>query len=256
MLDVDATTKQHKKEQLSFERTFNGFRFIKFISDTSHETATTSTSDYPLFRYAEVLLNYAEAKAELGELTAEDLAKTVNVIRARVGVPGLDSVPTAEDALMTEYYPHAKGTQKAAILEIRRERTVELVCEGFRQWDLLRWGEGAFLTPKKTAGIQGIYIAADQVGKDIDLDKDGKADLYVYNKGNKGSTSAPAKNQLELGSGYTLSNGTSGYLTYWAAESYEWNEQRDYLWPIPADQRTITGFALSQNPGWDDGLSQ
>lgn len=254
-VDKDATTGQYVLEPLSWEYNFNGYRIIKYISDLSHDTATTSTTDFPLIRYAEVLLNYAEAKAELGELTVDDLAKTINVIRARVGMPGLDAVPTTEDALLSQYYPHAKGAQKAAILEVRRERAVELIAEGFRQWDLLRWGEGASLTPKATGGFQGIYIAADEVGKDIDLDKDGKADLYLYT-GTKGSTKAPSSNQIKLGDGYTLSNGTSGYLTYWAAEDYVWNEGRDYLWPIPADQRTITGFALSQNPGWDDGLSQ
>jgi hypothetical protein len=253
--DVDETTKAHVTEQLSWERTFNGYRIIKYISDTSHETATTSTTDYPLIRYAEVLLNYAEAKAELGELTAADLASTVNVIRARAGMPGLNEVPSTVDALMAEYYPHAKGAQKAAILEVRRERTVELICEGFRQWDMLRWGEGALLTPKATNGFQGIYISADEVGTDIDLDKDGTVDLYLYS-GSKGSTKAPSTNQIQLGSGYTLSNGTYGYLTYWAAEDYTWDEGRDYLWPIPADQRTLTNYALTQNPGWDDGLSQ
>ena len=255
MADVDETTHQHKAEQLSWERTFNGFRIIKFISDTNHEGASTSTTDYPLLRYPEVLLNYAEAKAELGELTVTDLAATINVIRARVGMPGLTAVPATEDALMASYYPHAKGTQKAAILEIRRERAVELFCEGFRQWDMLRWGEGAMLTPLATGGFRGIYITAAQVGTDIDLDQDGKADLYVYS-GTKGTTSAPSTNQIQLGTGFSLSEGTYGYLTYWKAEDYVWDEGRDYLWPIPADQRTLTGYALSQNPGWDDGLSE
>ena len=255
MADVDETTKAHKTERLSWERTFNGYRIIKYISDTGHEGATTSTTDYALIRYPEVLLNYAEARAELGELTNEDLAKTINVIRDRVGMPGLITVPTVPDALMESYYPHAKGAQKAAILEIRRERAVELFCEGFRQWDMFRWAEGALLTPKATGGFQGIYIAPGQIGVDIDLDKDGKADLYLYT-GTKGSSKAPSTNQIQLGSGFTLSEGTYGFLTYWAAEDYVWNENRDYLWPIPADQRTLTDFALSQNPGWDDGLSQ
>lgn len=81
-------------EMMTFDRNLSGYRVIKFISSTDHENATTSTTDYPLLRYAEVLLNYAEAKAELGTLTADDLAKTINVIRARVGMPGLTAVPT------------------------------------------------------------------------------------------------------------------------------------------------------------------
>lgn len=246
----------HPTEQLSWERTFNGYRVIKYISDLTHESATSSTTDYPVIRYPEVLLNYAEAKAELGELTAEDLAKTINVIRARVGMPGLNAVPTTPDNLMAQYYPHAQGSQKAAILEVRRERTVELFCEGFRQWDLLRWGEGDMLTPTQTAGFQGIYIKADEVGTQIDLDKDGKPDLYLYTGSKASGLTVPSTNQIELGGNYTLSEGTKGYLTYWAAEEYKWKPERDYLWPIPADVRTASGFAITQNPGWDDGLDQ
>ena len=275
MVDLDEESsenpKPHKTEQLSWERTFNGFRIIKFISDATHEGATTSTTDYPLIRYPEVLLNYAEAKAELGELTQDDISKTIDVIRARVGMPAMQ-MPTMADGFLNDYYSnaknHASDLQLALILEVRRERTVELFCEGFRQWDLLRWGEGALLTPKGTGGFKGIYIKGSEVGTDIDLDKDGKADLYLY-RGTKGTTHAPATNQIQLGSGYQLVRetadgkgwelspaGEGGYLTYWFAEDYEWNEERDYLWPIPADQRTLTGFALSQNPGWDDGLSE
>ena len=79
-------------------------------------------------------------------------------------------------------------------------------------------------------------------------------DVYLY-KGTKGTTTAPEYNHIEIGGNYTLSNGDSGFLTYYAAESYQWNEGQDYLWPIPADQRQITGGALSQNPGWVDGIT-
>ena len=237
-------------ERLSFERTYNGYRVIKFISASEHEGATTSTTDYPLIRYAEVLLNYAEAKAELGLLTKDDVNRTIDVIRARVGMPAMGDVPTTVDPLMQEYYPNAKGTQLAAILEVRRERTVELFCEGFRQWDLLRWKEGKWLTLKATGGSRGVYFPG--LG-DYDLDGDGKVDVCLW-RGTKPSTSAPVTNVLEIGGNYTLSGGDSGYLTYYAGEEYIWNENRDYLWPIPADQRQATSGALSQNPGWDDGV--
>ncbi|MDD6253966.1 MAG: RagB/SusD family nutrient uptake outer membrane protein [Bacteroidales bacterium] len=240
-------------ETLTFDRNLSGYRIIKFISSTDHENATTSTTDLPVIRYAEVLLNYAEAKAELGTLTPDDLAKTVNVIRARVGMPGLSAVPADPDALMKEYYPNAKGEQLAAILEIRRERTVELFCEGFRQWDLLRWNEGKWITPKSTGGFQGIYIPGFG---EYDLDKDGKMDICVYDgSGPAPKTNVPATNVIGTGAGWTLSDGTSGYLTYHASEDYIWNDSRDYLWPIPVDQRSLTGGALSQNPGWDDGYN-
>ena len=237
-------------ESLDWERTVNGYRIIKYISDASHEGATTSTSDFALFRYAEVLLNYAEAKAELGTLTDADVAATIDVIRARVGMPAMKTVPVTADPLMEKYYPNAKGTQKAAILEVRRERTVELCFEGFRQWDLLRWKEGKWLTPASTKGFQGIYIPG--LGE-YDLDKDGKMDICVY-QGAKPTTTAPASNVIEIGKNWTLTEGTKGNLTYYASENYKWDEGKDYLWPIPEDQRQITNGALSQNPGWTDAL--
>ncbi|MCQ2136323.1 MAG: RagB/SusD family nutrient uptake outer membrane protein, partial [Bacteroidales bacterium] len=238
----------------SWERTISGYRIIKYISDDTHENATTSTADFALFRYGEVLLNYAEAKAELGELTSDDVARTVDVLRERVGMKKMETVPTAEDALMAQYYPNAKGAQKAAILEIRRERTVELFCEGFRQWDLFRWNEGKWLTPKANAGFQGIYIPG--VGE-YDIDHDGVLDLCVY-QGTKPSVSKdiPASNVIEIGALFTLTGSNKGNLTYYANEDYVWNETRDYLYPIPADQREVTDGSLSQNPGWDDGLSK
>ncbi len=247
---------EKEPERLMWDRTFNGYRIIKYISDSSHETATTSTTDYPVFRYAEVLLNYAEAKAELGELTDDDVTKTIDVIRARVGMPKMGTVPTDEkDKWIGRYYSKVtEGTpQRAAILEVRRERTVELFAEGFRQWDLLRWGEGAKLTPKETKGFQGVYFPG--LG-DIDLDKDGTVDICLYQGEKPKNSKAPAANLIKVGEEYTLTDGTSGFLTFYASEDYVWDEGRDYLWPIPADQRKLSGFALTQNPGWDDGLSQ
>ena len=75
--------------------TITGYQPIKFVQDTTAsggqiDRNDRSTCDMPVFRYAEVLLNYAEAKAELGTLTQNDLAITVNEIRSRVGMRGLD----------------------------------------------------------------------------------------------------------------------------------------------------------------------
>ena len=65
---------------------------------------------------------------------------------------------------------------------------------------------------------------------------------------------APEANIIEVAGNWSLTNGTSGNLTYYKAESYQWDENKDYLWPIPEDQRQITNGALSQNPGWTDGM--
>lgn len=235
-------------EQLMWDRTISGYRIIKYISSADHENANTSTTDFPLIRYAEVLLNYAEAKAELGTLTDEDVRNTIDVIRDRVGMTKMNTVPTEIDPLMAEYYPNAKGSQLAAILEIRRERTVELCFEGFRQWDLLRWKEGKWITPQSTGGFEGLYFPG--LGE-YDIDRDGKMDICLY-QGAKPQTTAPELNVIEVSGNWSFSE--NGNLTYYASENYVWEEGRDYLWPVPENQRQLTGGTLSQNPGWEDGV--
>ena len=103
------------------------------------------------------------------------------------------------------------------------------------------------------AAMGALFIFSSCINKEYDLDKDGKMDICVY-QGAKPATTAPASNVIEIGKNYTLTEGTKGNLTYYASETYAWDESRDYLWPIPEDQRQITNGALSQNPGWTDGL--
>ncbi len=237
---------------LNLSQTINGYRIIKCICADSRDQGGNSETDFPFIRYAEVLLNYAEAKAELGELTDNDIKNTIDLIRTRAGVQTLGAVPTAPDALMQQYYPNASGAQIAAILEIRRERTVELFAEGQRLYDLLRWKEGKWITPSSTSGFQGIYI--DALGEQ-DLDGDGKADAFFYKGASKPagiSKEIPASNIIRIGTNLTLSNNSSGYLVNFVAETYSWNEDKDYLWPIPLSQIQATGGAVSQNPGYED----
>lgn len=226
-----------------------GYSIIKYISSAQNNTASSSTTDFPLFRYAEVLLNYAEAKAELGTLTQEDIDKTVNVIRARVGMKALSLAEAngTPDALLQKYYPNVTASDMTgAILEIRRERTVELVGEGHRQWDLIRWKEGKFLTPNayEANGFEGMYFPG--LGE-YDMNGDGEMDVVIYT-GKKPSGSLAAYNVD--GAKYKLSEGDKGYLLMYYQEKYVWNEERDYLWPIPQDQIIATNKILTQNPGY------
>lgn len=86
-----------------------------------------------IYRYAEVLLNYAEAKAELGTITQADIDKTIKKFRGRVGMPNLVLANIAVD-------PKWDFPFLSPILnEIRRERRVELAAEGFRWDDIARW---------------------------------------------------------------------------------------------------------------------
>jgi hypothetical protein len=237
-----------------------GYRFIKHIGDATHDGATTSTTDWSVFRYPEVLLNYAEAKAELGTLTPEDIENTIDMIRDRVGMPALDmdAANASPDALMAGFYPNAdQGPNKGVILEIRRERTIELVCEGHRQWDMFRWKEGAQMIPSSN-GQNGFYGVWFPVMGEHDMNGNGKTDLVLWN-GTKPSQpdSDDPVTMLEVGAGkeIELTEGDKGYVVRFRGLTYVWDEGRDYLNPIPLGQRVITGGALTQNPGYEDGLS-
>lgn len=86
-----------------------------------------------IYRYAEALLNYAEAKAELGDITQEDIDISIKKLRDRVGMPNLNLPNIVND-------PNWDFPDLSPIInEIRRERRVELATEGYRWDDIARW---------------------------------------------------------------------------------------------------------------------
>lgn len=115
-----------------FSYTFTGYQPIKLTLDnTALDAGRLNTNAIPLFRYAEVLLNFAEAKAELGTLTNAEWALTIGALRARAGITGgLSTKPIVADPyLIANYFPNISDP---TLLEIRRERGIELSLEGFR----------------------------------------------------------------------------------------------------------------------------
>jgi hypothetical protein len=100
-------------------------------------------------RFGEVLLNYAEAKAELGTITQDDIDISINVLRDRVGMPHLDIANIIADPKWD--FPGLSPV----INEIRRERRVELAFEGFRLDDILRWAAADELVVGKR--FKGVY---------------------------------------------------------------------------------------------------
>ena len=233
------------------------------VSNISVEYDGFSEVDLPIFRTAEVYLNLAEAKAELGTLSQTDLDNTVNKIRARAGVTGMlnkDIANADVDEWIKGCYPNlAKtgGTNLGVILEIRRERTVELVMEGLRYADIMRWKEGSVFNEE----FLGMYIPGPGT---IDLDGDSKPDYNIATTKSEGNVNAGVTT-LKIGENLTLVtpkeggnvyNEESGFLTIHRQDMMQrnWNEARDYLYPIPTKDRILTNGALTQNPGWEDGL--
>jgi len=163
-----------------------------------------------IFRYAEVLLNYAEAKAELGDISQGDINKTVKLLRDRVGMPNIDIESIATD-------PDWDFSALPAIInEIRRERRIELVAEGFRWDDIARWAAAdELIVGKRPKGFKASQI----INKDeFPVDEDGFMDPY--------------RNALK------------------PTGNYDFKVDRDYLDCIPESQIVLNPENLTQNPGW------
>ena len=177
-------------------------------------TGTYSTElAYIVFRYAEAMLNYAEARAELGQLTQTDLDITVNRLRSRVGMPNmvLASIPPDPN------WPDYGYTLPGYLYEIRREREVELMTEGFRLDDLLRWRADKLFAGKRP---KGAYYSAELKAAYPNLAVDAANFLDPY----KTALTGP--------------NGGWGF-----------NPGKHYLLPIPTNELTLNP-TLKQNPGW------
>lgn len=225
-----------------FGATVTGYHLIKYVTGEVDDSFTKSYNPLIILRLAEVLLNLAEAKAELGTLQQSDIDKTIRFLRDRVGMPTLDvaAANATPDPYLADQYKNVTGANKGVILEIRRERRIELVMENFRWNDLMRWKEGQLITQP----FKGMYFPGP--GK-YDLDADGKGDLWIYT-GTK--PTEPGFFYLKLGTEIELENGANGgNVVINRNLSKKFDETKDYLYPIPSQEIQMNP-ALKQNPNW------
>lgn len=196
-----------------------GYIITKFNNPSlgaSEILAPNNPTDAPIFWLAEVMLNWAEASAELGTITQGTLDATVNLLRERAGVAPLLLASIPDD-------PLRDPDVTPLLWEIRRERRSELIMDGFREWDIRRWGKLEYLNPAVKPGIfKGARIVAAS-----------------------GST-------YTLPDGLTVDSG--GYiLPYGAAAGRAVEVPKNYLDAIPTGQLTlynVKGIDFPQNPGW------
>ncbi|CAM4068188.1 Starch-binding associating with outer membrane [Pedobacter westerhofensis] len=230
-----------------FSYTFTGYQPIKWtLDDMYYDAGALNINAVSLFRYAEVLLNYAEAKAELGTLTDADWATTIGVLRARGGITGgLSTKPKVADPyLVANYFP---GISDPTILEVRRERGIELSLEGFRFSDILRWKRGPLMNQE----WNGFYVPA--LNTPMDLNEDGILDVAFY----QGTQPAAVAGVTYVNVSPTISGATNsqrlksntfGELTWMNEIVRQWDDKM-YYYPIP--QRDLQkNPALGQNAGW------
>ncbi|HEY6156322.1 MAG TPA: RagB/SusD family nutrient uptake outer membrane protein [Gemmatimonadales bacterium] len=147
--------------------TRTGYMLRKFLDETDAAAHFDGTYDFKEFRYGEVLLILAEALFERdGVISDVDLNGTINLLRARVGMPALTN------AFVT-------GNGLDMLTEIRRERTVELAFEGFRRDDLRRWKTAETEMPQALRGVKFVGTQYQQrdtsvhVGRDVQVDAGG-----------------------------------------------------------------------------------
>lgn len=199
-----------------------GYHVIKhYTADQDKKGYGNETHDAALLRYAEVLLNLAEAKAELGTITQADLDATINQLRDRAGMPHLTMNPPMDPK-------YAGEGLSSLLIEIRRERRVELCFEDTRYSDLMRWKWGKRLAmPVLGMRFEPSYFDLPRFNT-----PEGKVDpkrVVLKSVGNK--------NYIDVFAGMEWANRT-------------FDESKHYLRPLPINVISKNPN-LIQNPGWE-----
>lgn len=220
-----------------FTNALTGYQCIKYVTGTNQDGYNSNTNDLPVFRYAEVLLNYAEAKAELGSFTQSDADLSINALRARVGMAPMQAGALVTDAYQRSLYTHSVSN---LIVEVRRERRIELAMEGFRYHDIMRWKEGHLLAET----FQGMYFPGKGT---FDLDGNGKDDFALVDE--KPASPIAGIQYYILGNDKALSDGNSGKIIVHPTTVKVFDENKDYLYPLPSSELTLN-TNLVQNPNW------
>lgn len=186
---------------------FTGYPLYKWMTKVeANGNHNPNQTDAPIFRIEEVMLNYAEAMKELGQFDQSTCDLTINKLRARGGIASLDISNVPND-------PSRDSSIDPIMWEIRRERAIELMGEGFRFDDLRRWKKMDYATERKL----GKYIKAE--------DEDNRVPI--------------------------LDGAAEGYVSYFGVPPSPFPEYY-YLYPIPSNQIILSKGAIKQNSGWSE----
>lgn len=227
---------------------YAGDRFVnESVRFSAEGLSSTNATDAPVMKLNEVMLNYLEASAELSALgsytlTQGDLDITINALRNRASVD-MPTVTLNGDYLAVNgvnINDPARDTDVSPLLwEIRRERRVELVYEGFRFHDLRRWSKLDYsdmtLNPKVNLGAW--------------IDKPRFVTWYNSNVNPEEDITIESLSSISLDR-----EGLEGYiLPIKSSSNMRTYSEKDYLYPIPTGQIKLyedRGKSLTQNPGW------
>lgn len=241
-------------EQVDFSFCKTGYMLTKWsVADATHFQNSIDENSLPIVRYAEVLLNYAEAMNELGRMDQSVWEKTVGALRKRAGIADIypESGDYSRDEWLYKYYTtglnhpmYTQGNLDVA-LEIRRERVTELTFEGgLRQLDVYRYGQADLIARRyDNVGWKGIYV-----GDGSDMEFEGET--YTFNTSSD-ATNTNATTNYPIRPKSTAKDSDwfieDGYLIYKC--ELQWTDNM-YCRPIPTTALTLNP-KLGQNYGWN-----
>jgi len=197
------------------------------IGDYARAGTNADGCDNIIIRWGEMLISYAEALYEKnGSITDAQLDETVNALRARAGFK----------AKLTNAFASANGLNM--LDEIRRERTVELMLEGRRYNDIIRWKIAEKVLPKAVIGTK---ITVSEIGADSNVDGAPLTDAKGMYKNKVEYTRADSNND------------TSANMFVWEESSVRsFKPDRDYFYPIPTNEIVKSDGNIIQNPKWSE----
>lgn len=203
-----------------------GYYLWKYYNTSTDIAGGQGDTDAPLFRMGEVLVNHAEAAFELERFDQQTADATINKLRQRAHV-----APMKVSEIDAAFDPTRDEDIDPVLWEIRRERRVELMAEGFRFRDIRRWKKGEYLNkiPK------GVYITKDEIENSFLVDKPNpdKFSLVIDGK--------DSGRVIIYG---TLQNPSLGTPNPGWLDKY-------YLFPLPIED-LILNENLKQNPGYPE----
>jgi len=230
--EVSNTDSKARAEHASY----NGLLFKKYIDESFLENGRNGApTTYPYLRYGDVLLMYAEAMIELDRCTQEVLDETINKIRERAYAgTGLT-------------YPQVTvGSQSAMRTVLRTERFIELAWEGHRYEDLIRWRLAEKVYNRPSYFLRRAWSgSASWDGNEASVSEDYRKLIQNWKDGNYPIGGIPQIDENGIADLSPMEK--AGYIV--VASERVFNAERDYLWPVPDNDRLINEN-LSQNPKW------
>lgn len=199
----------------------SGYYCYKHYSgwDTNSNMGALNTADKPIFKIEEVLLNYAEAKFELGQFDQDVANKTINKLRPRARIANM-----VVSDINAGFDPDRDPSVDPVLWEIRRERITELMGEGFGFYDIRRWKKAPWFINKQQIGL---WVKKSEVSSQVKiLDPQTKLPSTTLSEGNIYLFNDP----IQDGKGW---------------------QDRYYLYPIPLTDMALNKN-LTQNPGWEN----